>query len=272
MATHAILEAPFLLEMARTCSNMYRLGWDERNGGNISMLLDEDEVASYLDLAHVERELPIGFCEPSLAGRLFLVTGTGKYFKNVERAPQENLGLIRIGASGSTAQLLWGFEGGASFTSELPAHLMTHAARLAACPDPRLVTHCHPTNLLAMTFVHSLDERAFTRSLWQMCTECLMVFPDGVGVLPWMVCGTTEIGQATAEKMRSRRLVVWAQHGLYGAGSSLDDAFGLIETAEKAAEVYMKIAHLPRLNTITDEQMHLIEQRFKVRAREGYLD
>ena len=34
----------------------------------------------------------------------------------------------------------------------------------------------------------------------------------------------------------------------------------------------MKIAHLPRLNTITDEQMHLIEQRFNVSAREGYLN
>ena len=149
---------------------------------------------------------------------------------------------------------------------------MTHAVRLQADPAHRVVTHCHPTNLLAMTFVHTLDERAFTRSLWQMCTECLMVFPDGVGVLPWMVCGTTDIGRATAEKMRSRRLVVWAQHGLYGTGASLDDAFGLIETAEKAAEVYMKIAHLPRLNTITDEQMHLIEQRFNVSAREGYLN
>ncbi len=37
--------------------------------------------------------------------------------------------------------------------------------------------HCHPANLLAMTYVHSLDEKAFTRTLWQMCTECIVVFP-----------------------------------------------------------------------------------------------
>ena len=41
--------------------------------------------------------------------------------------------------------------------------------------------------------------------------------------------------------------------------------------AEKAAEIYMKIAHLPRVNTITDEQMHLLEKRFHIKAREGYL-
>ena len=34
----------------------------------------------------------------------------------------------------------------------------------------------------------------------------------------------------------------------------------------------MKIAHLPRVNTITDEQMHQLEKRFGIKAREGYLD
>ena len=95
--------------------------------------------------------------------------------------------------------------------------------------------------------------------------------PDGVNVLPWMLCGTNEIGEATAKKMETARLVVWAQHGIYGAGKDLDETFGLIETAEKAAEIWLKIAHLPILNTITDEQMHLLEQRFHVAARDGYL-
>ena len=31
----AMLEAPFLVEMVRTATNMYAHGWDERNGGNI---------------------------------------------------------------------------------------------------------------------------------------------------------------------------------------------------------------------------------------------
>lgn len=92
-----------------------------------------------------------------------------------------------------------------------------------------------------------------------MCTECIVVFPDGVNVLPWMLCGTNEIGRATVEKMQTARLVVWAQHGIYGAGKDLDETFGLIETAEKAAEIYMKIAHLPLVNTITGDQMHRLE-------------
>ncbi len=266
-----ILTAPFMTEMILTAGEMYAHGWDERNGGNISLLLSDEELAPYLDSAKVIRTLPTGFELPDLDGRCFLVTGTGKYFRKMKYQPEKDLGIIRLADGGKTAELLWGFEDGGKFTSELPAHLMSHAARLKADPLHRVVTHCHPTNILAMTFVHSLDEREFTRSLWRMITECIFVFPDGLGVLPWMLCGTNEIGIATAEKMKDFRLVVWAQHGIYGTGRSLDEAFGLIETAEKAAEVYMKTAHLPRLNTITDEQLKVTAEYFGVKPKDGWL-
>ena len=64
---------------------------------------------------------------------------------------------------------------------------------------------------------------------------------------------------------------MWSQHGIYSAGRDLDETFGLIETEEKAAEIYLKIAHLPPVNTITDDQLHLPEKHFGVTAREGYL-
>ena len=87
-----------------------------------------------------------------------------------------------------------------------------------------------------------------------------------------MLCGTNAIGEATAKKMETARLVLWAQHGVYGAGRSLDECFGLIETAEKAAEVYLKIAHLPVVNTIPDEGLQQIADHFGVKLREGYLN
>lgn len=267
-----LLEAPFMTKIIEVASTMYDHGWDERNGGNISVLLHEDELAPYLDLGRVTRVIPMGFCATDLVGKYFLVTGAGKYFRNMAACAEQDLGIIRVAENGQDAELLWGFTDGGTFTSELPAHLMSHEARLRVDPEHRVVTHSHPTNLLAMTYVHTLDEREFTRTLWQMCTECVCVFPDGVGVLPWMLCGTDEIGIATAQKMAETRLVVWSQHGVYGTGRTLDEAFGLLETVEKAAEIYMKIAHLPRINTITDEQMHLLEGRFGVKAKEGYLD
>ena len=274
-----ILTAPFLKEMCKTASNMYRLGWDERNGGNISYLLKEEEVAEYLDLNKVIRTIPlmgvneVDFDASPLEGKIFIVTGTGKYFKNVEDDPETNLGIVRIGKKGKEVELLWGFADGGRPTSEFPAHMMSHMARLSVDPENRVVMHSHPTNTLAMNFVHELDEKKFTHTLWEMCTECIVVFPDGVGVLPWMLCGTTEIGVATAAKMKEFRLVVWAMHGIYGAGKTLDETFGLIETVEKAAQVYMLTAHLPRINTIKDEDMLKLLELFKVaNYRKDFLD
>ena len=265
-----IKTAPFVQEMCKTTANMYRLGWDERNGGNISYLLKEEEVAEYLDLNNVIRTIPLmgvneeDFDASPLEGKIFIVTGTGKYFKNVESDPETNLGIVRIGKGGKNVELLWGYKDGGRPTSEFPAHMMSHIARLSVDPENRVVMHSHPTNTLAMNFVHELDEKKFTHTLWEMCTECIVVFPDCVGVLPWMLCGTSEIGKATAEKMKEFRLVVWAMHGIYGAGKTMDETFGLIETVEKAAQIYMLTAHLPRVNTIKDEDMLKLLELFKV--------
>ena len=274
-----IFQAPFLREMCATASNMYRLGWDERNGGNISYLLPEEEVAAYLDTGKVLRTIPlmgvnaVDFDITPLIGKYFIVTGTGKYFKNVEGDPETNLGVVRIAKDGKNIELLWGYKDGGRPTSEFPAHMMSHIARLKVDPENRVVIHSHPTNTLAMNFVHELDEKKFTHTLWEMCTECIVVFPEGVGVLPWMLCGTSEIGVATAKKMEEFRLVVWAMHGIYGAGKSLDETFGLIETVEKAAQIYMLTAHLPRINTIKDEDMLKLLELFKVeKYRRDFLD
>ena len=267
-----ILTAPFVQEMRSTTANMYRLGWDERNGGNISYLLDAGEVGEYLDLTRVIRTIPLGFDATDLMGKLFIVTGTGKYFKNVDGDPETNLGIVRVAPDGQTAELLWGFRDGGKFTSEFPAHLMSHMARLSVDPENRVVMHCHPTYTLAMNYVHELEEKKLTHTLWQMCTECIVVFPDGVGVLPWMLCGTNTIGAATAEKMKEFRLVVWGMHGIYGSGRTMDEAFGLIETVEKAAQVYMLTAHLPRINTIRDQELVELAEAFGVNYRKDFLN
>lgn len=268
-----ILKAPFLQAIKDLTYEMWMLGWDERNGGNISLILDEKDLQSYLDLENVHRQIPLQFQVPELANQYFLVTGSGKYFRNMRKKPEESLGIIRIDETGTYGDLLWGFVDGSMPTSELPAHLMSHVIRLQEDPDHRVIIHTHATNLIAMTFTHALDEKEFTKTLWKMCTECIVVFPEGVAMLPWMIPGTDEIGKQTAEKMKDFRLVVWPHHGIFGAGTSIDDAFGLIETAEKAAEIYMLIhAHKGGVKqAITDEELVALAKAFGVQPNERFL-
>lgn len=72
--------------------------------------------------------------------------------------------------------------------------------------------------------------------------------------------------------MEEFRLVVWGLHGLYGAGKDIDEAFGLVEMVEKAAQLYMISAHLPRINTITDDQLREIAEGFGEDYRKDFLN
>ena len=273
MMTDRVKTAPFVQEMMDITYTMWNQGWDERNGGNISCILTEEEILPFIDPSEVLRTIELDFKVAELAGRYFIVTGSGKYFKNVKSDPEANLGVIRVNSSGTAIDVLWGFSDGGRPTSELSAHFMSHISRLAADENHRVIMHTHATNIIAMTFTHALDEKSFTRTLWQMCTECLVVFPDGVSLLPWMVPGTEEIGKATAEKMKDSHLVVWPFHGVFGAGSSIDETFGLIETMEKAAQVYTAVcAQGGMKQTITDSQLWSLVEAFGVAPKEGYLE
>lgn len=265
-------EAPFIQEMSEITRHMWELGWDELNGGNVSYLLDENEVAKYINVLEPLRTIKLTFPVKELAGKYFIVTGSGKYFRNVIKDPEANLGVLRVSANGESVEVLWGLRNGAVPTSELASHFMSHIERLKVDPTHRIVLHTHATNVIAMTFTHDLDELKFTKTLWEMCTECLVVFPDGVSVIPWIVPGSSEIGRETAKKMKDHRLVIWPQHGIFGTGSTMDATFGLVETVEKAATIYNLIGGREIKQKITDQQLWDLAKAFGVTPKAGILE
>ena len=250
---------------------LYKHGWDERNGGNLSYILTKEDLKGIKDLHPVSRRFTYDFDLTPLIGKTFIITGTGKYFKNCLKDSKNNLGIVEI-LDAHNLGLIWGFEDGGRPTSEAPTHLKCHIERLKTNPLHRLVIHCHPDNIIAMTHVHDLDENHWTEDLWKMQTESIVVFPEGVGVLPWILCGGEEIGIATAEKMKEYRSVVWAQHGLFCTGTSLDEVFGLIETIEKAAEIYMMIYGKKVYQSITNAQLRLLADAFHIDYKKGIID
>ena len=126
--------------------------------------------------------------------------------------------------------------------------------------------HCHPTNFITLSFTQALDERELSRLLWQMQAESLVVFPEGVGIIPYMTPGTNEIGAKTAAKMAAYRVVMWPHHGIFAVGADLDETFGLIETVEKAALIYSQIKQ-----RITDDQLKELARAFGVEANPEFL-
>ncbi|HEF0125398.1 rhamnulose-1-phosphate aldolase [Citrobacter youngae] len=257
----------FVQGMIKATSDAWLKGWDERNGGNLTLRLDEADIAPFsADFHEKPRYIALSQPMPLLANTPFIVTGSGKFFRNVQLDPAANLGVVKIDSDGAGYHILWGLTHEAVPTSELPAHFLSHCARIKATNGKdRVIMHCHATNLIALTYVLENNTALMTRKLWEGSTECLVVFPDGVGILPWMVPGTDEIGQATAEEMQKHSLVLWPFHGVFGSGPTLDEAFGLIDTAEKSAEVLVKIYSMGGMKqTITREELIALGKRFGV--------
>lgn len=271
----SILTSPFVQGMVKATGDMWLKGWDERNGGNVSLRLTSEEVQPYATDFYAEpRCIELSQPAPELANDWFLVTGSGKFMRNVQLDPADCLALLQVDKQGLSYKIYWGLSNGGVPTSELASHFQSHSVRKAVTDgQDRVIMHCHATHFMALSYVVELDAARFTRLLWEGSTECLVVFPDGVGILPWMVPGTDGIGTQTAEQMRSHTLVMWPFHGIFGTGPTLDETFGLIDTAEKASEVVVKVLSMGGMKQgITTPELIELGKRFNVQPWQAALD
>ena len=262
-----------LEDYIRMCYDGFLQGWHERNGGNLTYRMKEDEVADCAPLFTQHRHMDLPVTLPALAGEYFITTGSGRYMRNVPLAPEKNIGIIKIDADGAGYMILWGLEDGAKPTSELPSHLMNHVSRMEATGGRcRVVYHAHPANITALSYTIEPDARTLSRILWQSETECAVVFPEGVGILDWMIPGGTDIAIETSKLVKDYPAVVWAFHGIFGTGADFDEAFGLVHTIEKAAEIYLKAKGAGIVRTISDDQLRILADAFGVKINERFLD
>ena len=270
-----ITAVPFMEGFIRMCNDGWRQGWHERNGGNLSYRIKKEEVASVKEFLKDDREWKaIGTSVPKLAGEYFLVTGSGKFFRNVILDPADSIAIIELDEKGEYYRIRWGLENGGRPTSELPSHLMNHEVKMIASGGRhRVIYHAHTTNVIALTFVLPLKDEVFTRELWEMATECPVVFPDGIGVVEWMGPGGREIAVATSELMKQYDVAIWAHHGMFCSGEDFDLTFGLMHTVEKAAEILVKMLSMrpDKLQTITAQNFRDLEADFKVTLPEKFL-
>lgn len=271
-----IFEAGAVEGFIRCCSDGFSMGWHERNGGNLTYRMAGQQVEEVKPYFY---ETPgewtkLGITAQNLAGEFFIATGSGKFMRNVALAPEENICIAEINEKGDSYRVVWGLKGGGVPTSEFPSHLLNHSVKKEITGGRhRVIYHAHTPNLIALTFILPLDAKEFSRVLWKSMTECPIVFPDGVGVVDWMVPGGSGIALATSERMKEFDAVVWAHHGIFCSGESFDLTFGLMHTIEKSAEIYMKILASGKeiRQTISDEELKTVSSVFGVKLRKEFL-
>lgn len=269
-----IVDLRFMKEFIKISTDAWLKGWHERNGGNITYRLTEEEVKQISEFITEDSQAKsIGINVSNLANEYFLITGSGKFIRNISLEPSENIGIVKIDETGENYKVVWGLENGAKPTSELPSHLMSHSVKKELTNGShRVIMHSHATNVIALTFVLPLDGEVFTRELWEMATECPIVFPEGVGVVPWMVPGGSDIARETSKLMEKHNVVIWAHHGVFCSEATLDLTFGLMDTVEKSAEILTKVLAMGgKRQTITPNNLRDVARDFNVTLSENYL-
>ena len=268
-------EPSFLNEYIAMADYGDRLGWHERNGGNFTYWMKPENVADVKDELHDKGEwLPIGTNVDNLANEYFLISGTGKYFHNMKKDSRHTIGIIQVDSTGTKYRIRWGLENGGRPTSELPTHLMNMAVKAKLTNNEnRVIYHCHCPNVIALTFLLPLKSEIITREIWEMMTECPIIFPEGIGVVEWMVPGGREIAVVTSRLMETYNAVIWAHHGMFCSGVDFDSTFGLMHTIEKSAEMWIKVhsCRQDKLQTIPVEGFRDLQEAFQVTLDERFL-
>lgn len=245
---------------------LWEKGWAERNAGNLSV--DVTGHVSGCDLGPTPGiQGRLEFTYPVLADRFFLVTGSGRRFREVAEEPAVNTCILQISKDGSAYSLVWGGGAGPDFkpTSEFPAHLRIHEHLRKSDAVEIAVLHTHPNDLIALTHLPEYRSEADLNSvLWCIHPEVKVNLPKGVGFVPYAIPGTEALAVATVQGFeRGYSVVLWEIHGVVAKAKSPMEGFDLIDIANKAASLVLmcrSVGHIP--TGLSKEQLEALTKEF----------
>ena len=123
-------------------------------------------------------------------------------------------------------------------TSEFNSHLAVHHDQMRS-GDIQLhtVLHAQPVYLTFLSHLADYQDKQYLdRHLLRWQPETILNFPQGIGILPFILIGSAQLMIETMIAMREHELVVWSQHGVMARSKdSIFHALDLIEYAETAA-------------------------------------
>lgn len=217
----------------------------------------------------IESEIVLPLPAPHLAGRTLVVTGSGRRLRDIEEHPAANLGVVVVGADGASGTLHTSphrlFE---QLTSEWNSHLAVHEDIVAMTgTNFHAIVHAQPPHLTYLSHVPAYRDQAFVdQRLLRWEPETMVSLPAGIGMLPFEVPGSAALMAANVAALRTRRIVVWAKHGVMARSSvSVTRAVDRVEYAETGARYeYMDILAGGRAEGLSVEEMRAVKAAFSV--------
>lgn len=225
-------------KVAEVAGYLWQKGWAERNGGNITINITEYVDDAIRNMPAIEAPKPIGAELPQLKGCYFYCKGTNRRMRDLARHPMQNGSVIRILDDCAHYEII--ADEVVKPTSELPSHLSVHNYLLAKGSSYKASLHTHPIELVAMSHHRPfLEKDVLTHLLWSMIPETKAFCPRGLGIVPYMMPGSVELADATIRSLdEDYDVVLWEKHGVFAVGEDIMEAFDMVDTLVKSAQIY----------------------------------
>jgi len=251
-------------EVAEVAGYLWQKGWAERNGGNITINITDvvnDEIRS---LKPISDKMQIGTTLPHLKGCYFFCKGTNKRMRDLARFPMENGSVIRICDDCASYEIV--ADQRVLPTSELPAHLSMHNYLIGSGSSYKAAMHTHPIDLVAMTHNPAfLKKDVLTKLLWSMIPETRAFCPRGLGIIPYKLPSSLELADATVKELADYDVVMWEKHGVCAVGENVMEAFDMVDTLSKSAQIYLTAKSMGFEPTgMSDELMEELKVAFNL--------
>jgi rhamnulose-1-phosphate aldolase len=243
----------------------------EASAGNISVYMADADLGEVDEIFPCTEDMELPSKAPSLAGGCVVATGSGTRLRDVGDDPEPCVGVVEIAPGGATGTLHFSerrdYE---NLTSELNSHLAVHEDQVGRRQLTRhALVHAQPPFLTLLSHIPAYREQiAFNRAVLRWEPESIVMLPEGIGVLPFIVPGSHELMQANVKGLRDFQIVLWSKHGVMARSDiSPTKAVDRIEYAEAGARYeYLNTTIGGRAEGLTDAEMHAVIRGFDVQT------
>lgn len=229
-----------LIEIAHVAQMVHNKGWAEASAGNLSVNVTE-YLAGNLDDTDFHPQIYIlKKVFRNLANNFILLSRSGSRMCDISVSPLSQSVIIHILEDGYSFKILNINNSQVKPTSELPTHLIIHDFLVNENKNRKAVLHAHINELITISH-HPVykSEQILNDLLFSMNTELIIGVPHGLGVLPFDVPGSVELGNATVKALQSHEIVTWEKHGTLAVGATLMNCIDQMEMISKAAGIYL---------------------------------
>ncbi len=227
-----------LNDIAEIAGFLWQRGWSEKNAGNISVRISarvREEIVSKSDEQILDSPVT------HLGDACFFITGTGTRMRDVAREPLTNGMFIRINHQSNGYLPITIGNTAIKPSSELLSHLNIHDLIARRGTDETVVIHTHATELIALSHWDKIQNSSDLNTiLWGMHPEAMVFVPKGVGLVPYLLPGSSTIADATVQSFEQHDIVLWKKHGVFAIGKNLHDTFDQIDIVCKSAKIWIQ--------------------------------